>query len=70
MICADPIDVAKSKIQAGVHTSIITAIRSTVATDGIIGLPAWLSASTPRLFLSLALQFSIVDRIKQVLNDM
>jgi solute carrier family 25 citrate transporter 1 len=64
----NPIDVAKSKIQAGVHTSIVGCIRSTVAEQGVMGLTAGLSARMPRLFLSQAIQFSIVDYIKTLLQ--
>lgn len=68
-VCANnPIDVAKSKIQAGKHTSIVACLREVVAERGIAGLGAGLSARVPRLFLSQAIQFTLVDAFKQILQ--
>merc|ERR1719230_1421172 len=64
----NPIDIAKSKIQAGVHNSIVGAIAETAKKDGLYGLTAGLSARMPRLFLSQAIQFSLVDVFNQILN--
>ena len=48
----NPIDVAKSKIQAGISPGIVAAIRETVRERGLIGLTSGLSVRVPRLFLS------------------
>jgi solute carrier family 25 citrate transporter 1 len=64
----NPIDVAKSKIQAGKHTSIVACIQEVVRERGLIGLTSGLSARVPRLFLSQAIQFSLVDKFKQMLQ--
>ena len=50
----NPIDVAKSKIQAGVSRGIVSAIAETVRERGLIGLTSGLSVRVPRLFLSQA----------------
>jgi solute carrier family 25 citrate transporter 1 len=69
-VCVNnPIDVAKSKIQAGRSPSIIHAIRETVAERGIVGLGSGLTARVPRLFLSQAIQFSLVDQFKSMLQS-
>jgi len=64
----NPIDVAKSQIQAGRHTSIVTCLSETVRTRGLTGLTSGLSARVPRLFLSQAIQFTLVDHFKQILQ--
>lgn len=64
----NPIDVAKSKIQAGKHTSIITCLQEVMRERGVMGLTAGLSARVPRLFLSQAIQFSLVDQFKRILQ--
>jgi solute carrier family 25 citrate transporter 1 len=65
----NPIDIAKSKIQAGHSNSIVGAIAETAKKDGLFGLTAGLSARMPRLFLSQAIQFSLVDVFNQILNQ-
>ena len=65
----NPIDIAKSKIQAGVHSSIAECIRETVRERGLLGLTAGMSARLPRLFLSQALQFMLVDVFKRALQQ-
>eukprot|EP00324_Dicrateria_rotunda_P001971 CAMPEP_0206167944 /NCGR_PEP_ID=MMETSP1474-20131121/30209_1 /ASSEMBLY_ACC=CAM_ASM_001110 /TAXON_ID=97495 /ORGANISM="Imantonia sp., Strain RCC918" /LENGTH=252 /DNA_ID=CAMNT_0053572957 /DNA_START=56 /DNA_END=814 /DNA_ORIENTATION=- len=68
-VCVNnPIDVAKSQIQAGRHTSIVACLRETLAERGVGGLTAGLSARVPRLFLSQAIQFSLVDFFKRQLQ--
>lgn len=64
----NPIDIAKSKIQAGFHCSIVECIRDTVRQRGLFGLTAGLSARLPRLFLSQAIQFMLVDVFKRGLK--
>lgn len=64
----NPIDVAKSKIQAGISPGIVHAIKETVRERGLIGLTSGLSARVPRLFLSQAIQFSLVDQFKRALQ--
>ena len=65
----NPIDVAKSKIQAGVSPGIISAVRETVRERGLIGLTSGLSVRVPRLFLSQAIQFTLVDQFKRLLQN-
>ena len=65
----NPIDVAKSKIQAGKHTSIIVCLNETVRERGLAGLASGLSVRVPRLFLSQAIQFSLVDVFKRSLQS-
>lgn len=65
----NPIDVAKSKIQAGVSRGIVSAIAETVRERGLIGLTSGLSVRVPRLFLSQAIQFSLVDTFKRILQN-
>jgi len=64
----NPIDVAKSKIQAGVSPGIVAAIRETVRERGLLGLTSGLSVRVPRLFLSQAIQFTLVDQFKRSLQ--
>lgn len=65
----NPIDVAKSKIQAGLYTSMTKCLKETVAEGGVMSLTAGLSARVPRLFLSQAIQFSLVDYFRQILQQ-
>lgn len=65
----NPIDVAKSQIQAGRHTSIVSCLKETVRERGIAGLGAGLSARVPRLFLSQAIQFTLVDHFRRILQQ-
>ncbi|KOO25640.1 tricarboxylate transport [Chrysochromulina tobinii] len=64
----NPIDIAKSKIQAGKHSSIILCLQDFVRERGFIGLASGLSVRVPRLFLSQAIQFSLVDVFKKLLQ--
>jgi len=64
----NPIDIAKSKIQAGIHTSITASIKEVVRERGWIGLTSGMSARVPRLFLSQAIQFTLVDVFKRWLS--
>jgi len=65
----NPIDVVKSKIQAGYEGGIIKCLKDTYAQRGMSGFTAGLSARVPRLFLSQAIQFSLVDYFKKCLED-
>ena len=64
----NPIDIAKSKIQAGKHSSIILCLQDFVRERGLVGLASGLSVRVPRLFLSQAIQFSLVDVFKKQLQ--
>ena len=56
--------VVKSRIQAGQgDKSMMTCMRQTIEKDGLAVLGAGLQARTTRLFLSQAIQFTIVDAI-------
>ena len=68
----NPIDVAKSKIQAGVSPGIVSAIRETVracGSEASSGPTSGLSVRVPRLFLSQAIQFTLVDQLKRLLQE-
>jgi len=65
----NPIDVVKSKIQAGYQGGIINCLKDTAKERGLAGFTAGLSARVPRLFLSQAIQFSLVDYFKRCLVD-
>lgn len=64
----NPIDVAKSHLQAGRATTIRGALQNVVKTQGWMGLTGGLSARVPRLFMSQAIQFTIVDVIRRELD--
>jgi len=65
----NPIDIAKSKIQAGHSTSIVGSIKDVIVKEGPFALSAGLSARMPRLFLSQAIQFSLVDYFTKLLME-
>ena len=53
----------KSRIQSGAHESITHCVRHLLKTDGVAAFGAGLQARCLRLFLSQAIQFSIVDAL-------
>lgn len=62
----NPIDVVKSKIQSGngiKAMSMSYVVKQVYHESGIMGFYAGLSARIPRLFLSQAIQFTVVDQI-------
>ena len=67
VVVNNPIDVIKSKIQScstsGTRHSMLGVMRQVYADNGIRGFYAGLSARIPRLFLSQAIQFTVVDQI-------
>lgn len=63
----NPIDVVKSKVQAGYRGGMVKCLQEVVQERGLLGLTAGLSARVPRLFLSQAIQFSLVDYFKAAL---
>ncbi|KAL3926046.1 MAG: hypothetical protein SGPRY_003498 [Prymnesium sp.] len=64
----NPIDVVKSQIQAGNHSTIAESLCDTIRKRGISGLLAGLSVRIPRVFLSQAIQFTCVDVFKRSLK--
>jgi len=64
----NPIDVVKSRIQAGYEGGIVKCLKDTYKNRGLVGFTAGLSARVPRLFLSQAIQFSLVDYFKTLLG--
>jgi len=65
----NPIDVVKSRIQAGEGgVSIIQCLRQTVNEHGIKVLTHGITARSSRLFLSQAIQFSVVDKLAHVFS--
>lgn len=64
----NPIDVVKSKIQAGYKGGIASCVSDIIKERGMMAFGAGLQARVPRLFVSQAIQFSIVDVIKAQLG--
>eukprot|EP00941_MAST-03F_sp_MAST-3F-sp1_P002511 g2511.t1 len=63
----NPIDVVKSKIQGGYKGGVIPCIRDLLKERGFRAFGAGLSARVPRLFLSQAIQFAVVDTILKII---
>jgi len=63
VILNNPIDVVKSRIQSGKHTSITACVTQLLQTEGVSAFGAGLQARCVRLFLSQAIQFTIVDAL-------
>lgn len=68
VVLNNPIDVVKSKIQAGYKGGMVSCIGDIIKERGVMAFGAGLQARVPRLFLSQAIQFSIVDVIKEQLG--
>lgn len=64
VVLNNPIDVVKSKIQAGYTGGIVKCVGDIVKERGVMAFGAGLQARVPRLFVSQAIQFTIVDAIK------
>lgn len=65
VVLNNPIDVIKSRVQSGHSKNMMQAFSSVMKESGITGFGAGLSARVPRLFLSQAIQFTLVDYIKR-----
>ena len=67
VVVNNPVDVVKSKIQStsesSKRNSMLSVTKQVYADSGISGFYAGLSARIPRLFLSQAIQFTVVDQI-------
>ena len=50
-------------------TTVAPSVRETVRERGLIGLTSGLSVRVPRLFLSQAIQFTLVDQFKRLLQN-
>eukprot|EP00300_Choanocystis_sp_HF-7_P025012 c26635_g1_i1.p1 GENE.c26635_g1_i1~~c26635_g1_i1.p1 ORF type:complete len:173 (-),score=33.57 c26635_g1_i1:98-616(-) len=61
VILNNPIDVIKSRQQAGASGSMLQVGRAVLAQKGMWGFTSGLSARIPRLFVSQAIQFAVVD---------
>merc|ERR1719382_1142392 len=59
----NPIDVVKTKMQAGFKGGMITCCKDVVAERGFRALGAGLTARVPQIFLSQAIQFAVVDKL-------
>ena len=71
-ILNNPIDVVKSRIQSGKasnQTGVISTMRHMLMTDGIKSFGAGLQARCVRLFVSQAIQFTIVDKIVETMKQ-
>jgi len=65
----NPVDVVKSKMQAGhAKDGIIACLRDVYSERGLKGFTAGISARVPQIFLSQAIQFVVVDKIHQLLK--
>ena len=53
----------------GALEEIERVVRETVRERGLIGLTSGLSVRVPRLFLSQAIQFTLVDQFKRLLQN-
>lgn len=63
-VANNPIDVVKSRVQSGAaDRGIVACVRDLLREGGIGAFGAGLQARCVRLFLSQAIQFSIVDRL-------
>ena len=73
VIVNNPVDVIKSKIQScnrsDTRHSILGVTRDVYVDNGMRGFYAGLSARIPRLFLSQAIQFTVVDQILRNLKQ-
>lgn len=67
----NPIDVIKSKVQSSSDgtTTMKGAFQQTMRDHGPWAFTAGLSARVPRLFLSQAIQFTLVDAVSTFLNN-
>jgi solute carrier family 25 citrate transporter 1 len=63
VVLNNPIDVVKSRIQAGYGGGSARCLRDIVREKGLTALGAGLSARVPRLFVSQAIQFAVADRL-------
>jgi len=63
-ICNNPVDVIKSKMQAGHEGSWLSCVRAIRQERGILGFYAGLTSRLPQIFLSQAIQFAVVDTFK------
>lgn len=62
-VCNNPADVVKTKMQAGFTGGWKECIKNIHAERGFVGFAAGLSARVPQIFLSQAIQFTIVKRV-------
>jgi hypothetical protein len=63
VVLNNPIDVIKSRIQAGYSGGILGCLRDVLREKGVAALGAGLSARVPRLFVSQAIQFAVADKL-------
>mmetsp|Transcript_137484 Transcript_137484/g.293824 ORF Transcript_137484/g.293824 Transcript_137484/m.293824 type:complete len:280 (+) Transcript_137484:55-894(+) len=63
VVMNNPIDVMKTRIQAGYKGGMVSCFKDTVNERGLRGLTSGLSARVPQLFISQAIQFAVVDKI-------
>jgi hypothetical protein len=68
VVLNNPIDVVKSKIQSGYKGGTLSCAKDIIKERGVMAFGAGLQARVPRLFMSQAIQFAIVDQIKESLE--
>eukprot|EP00298_Acanthocystis_sp_HF-20_P011866 c19609_g1_i2.p1 GENE.c19609_g1_i2~~c19609_g1_i2.p1 ORF type:complete len:293 (+),score=136.09 c19609_g1_i2:55-933(+) len=69
VVVNNPIDVVKSKIQAGYKGGIVACMKDIYQTRGLLAFGSGLSLRVPRLFMSQAIQFMMVDQVLIWLNN-
>lgn len=67
-VCNNPIDVIKTKIQAGYTGGMLACGRDIIAERGFIAFGSGLSARMPQIFLSQAIQFAIMAMLAPLLG--
>jgi hypothetical protein len=64
----NPIDVLKSRIQAGFKGGMLSCAKDVYQTRGILAFGSGLTLRVPRLFLSQAIQFMVVDETLKLME--
>eukprot|EP00929_Paragymnodinium_shiwhaense_P064111 TRINITY_DN32079_c0_g2_i1.p1 TRINITY_DN32079_c0_g2~~TRINITY_DN32079_c0_g2_i1.p1 ORF type:complete len:292 (-),score=51.67 TRINITY_DN32079_c0_g2_i1:671-1546(-) len=68
VLCNNPIDVVKTRMQAGTSTGVVACFRALYAEGGVMAFSAGLSARVPQIFLSQAIQFAVIDKVAGLLD--
>jgi len=61
VVMNNPVDVVKTKVQAGYQGGMLKCCRDIVKERGLMAFTAGLSARVPQIFLSQAIQFCVID---------
>lgn len=68
VLCNNPIDVVKTRMQVGASTGVLSCCRALYAESGARAFTAGLSARVPQIFLSQAIQFAVIDNVTGALD--